>query len=164
MILKLSVLIEFIFIIEFNAYFMNKKIIIISIIAILGIVIVGFSSNETSEKNDILFHVTLADPDLYINGVYTEEFILEKGEYFFRFVPNGSSPKILSITLNGNTFDYSEDFDLIGTPHQAGNSEYFTWNYDGQKNIVNSEMQKVSIKINPNGETIGSVSVDILEN
>jgi hypothetical protein len=164
MILKLSVLIEFIFIIEFNAYFMNKKIIIISIIVILGIVIVGFSSNETSEKNDILFHVTLADPDLYINGVYTEEFILEKGEYFFRFVPNGSSPKILSITLNGNTFDYSEDFDLIGTPHQAGNSEYFTWNYDGQKNIVNSEMQKVSIKINPNGETIGSVSVDILEN
>ena len=164
MILKLSVLIEFIFIIEFNAYFMNKKIIIIPIIAILGIVVVSFSSNETSEKNNILFHVTLADPDLYINGVYTEEFILEKGEYFFRFVPNGSSPKILSITLNGNTFDYSEDFDLIGTPHQTGNSEYFTWNYDGEKNIINSEMQKVSITINPNGETIGSVSVDILEN
>ncbi len=108
--------------------------------------------------------MTLADPDLYINGVYTEEFILEKGEYFFRFVPNGSSPKILSITLNGNTFDYSEDFDLIGTPHQTGNSEYFTWNYDGERNIINSEMQKVSITINPNGETIGSVSVDILEN
>jgi len=164
MILKLSVLIEFIFIIEFNAYFMNKKIIIIPIIAILGIVVVSFSSNETSEKNNILFHVTLADPDLYINGVYTKEFILEKGEYFFRFVPNGSSPKILSITLNGNTFDYSEDFDLIGTPHQTGNSEYFTWNYDGERNIINSEMQKVSITINPNGETIGSVSVDILEN
>jgi len=164
MILKLSVLIEFIFIIEFNAYFMNKKIMIIAIIAILGIVVVSFSSNETSEKNNILFHVTLADPDLYINGVYTEEFILKKGEYVFRFVPNGSSPKILSIILNGNTFDYSEDFDLIGTPHQTGNSEYFTWNYDGEKNIINSEMQKVSITINPNGETIGSVSVDILEN
>ena len=164
MILKLSVLIEFIFIIEFNAYFMNKKIIIIPIIVILGIVVVSFSSNETNEKKNILFHITLADPDLYINGVYTEEFILEKGEYFFRFVPNGSSPKILSITLNGNTFDYSEDFDLIGTPHQTGNSEYFTWNYDGQKNIINLEMQKVSITINPNGETNGSVSVDILEN
>ena len=143
---------------------LNKKIIIIPIVVILAIIVMSLSSNETSENNNIVFHVTLADPDLYINGVYTEEFILEKGEYFFRFVPNGSSPKILSITLNGNTFDYSEDFDLIGTPHQAGNSEYFTWNYDGQKNIVNSEMQKVSIKINPNGETIGSVSVDILEN
>ena len=72
--------------------------------------------------------------------------------------------KILSIILNGDTFDYSENFHLIGTSHQTGISEYFTWDYDGQKNIINSEMQKVSISINPNGETIGSVSVDILEN
>ena len=143
---------------------LNKKIIIISIVIILVIILVSFSSNKTSEKNNILFHVTLADPNLYDNGVYTKEFTLEKGEYFFRFVPNGSSPKILSITLSGNTFDYSEDFQLIGTSHQTGISEYFTWDYDGQKNIINSEIQKVSITINPNGETIGSVSVDILEN
>jgi len=143
---------------------LNKKIIAIPIVVILAIILVNFSSNETSERKNILFHVTLADPDLYINGAYTEEFTLEKGEYFFRFVPNGSSPKILSIMLNGNTVDYSEDFQLIGTPHETGISEYFTWDYDGQKNIINSEMQKISITINPNGETIGSVSVDILEN
>ena len=143
---------------------LNKKIVIIPILAIIAVIVAGFPSNQTSEQNSILFHVTLADPDLYVNGVYTEEFILEKGEYFFRFVPNGSSPKILSITLNGDTFDYSEDFQLIGTPHQTGISEYFTWNYAGQRNITNSEMQKVSITINPNGETMGSVSVDILEN
>ncbi|QLH03903.1 hypothetical protein C5F49_00135 [Nitrosopumilus oxyclinae] len=143
---------------------MNKKIIIIPILVILAIIVVGSPSNETNDKKNTLFHVTLADPNLYVNGVYTEEFILEKGEYYFRFVPNGSSPKILSITLNGDTFSYSEDFQLIGTQHQTGISEYFTWNYDGQKNIINSEMQKVSITINPNGETIGSVSVDILEN
>ena len=143
---------------------MNKKIIAIPIIAILAIILASFLSNETSEKKNILFHVTLADPDLYINGVYTEEFILEKNEYFFRFVPNGSSPKTLSITLNGDTFNYSEDFELIGTPHQTGISEYFTWDYDGQKNIINSETQKVLITINPNGQTLGSVSVDILEN
>ena len=143
---------------------LNKKIIAIPIVVILAIILVSFSSNETSERKNILFHVTLADPDLYIKGAYTEEFTLEKGEYFFRFVPNGSSPKILSIMLNGNTVDYSEDFQLIGTPHETGISEYFTWDYDGQKNIINSEMQKISITINPNGETIGSVSVDILEN
>ena len=143
---------------------LNKKIIIIPIVAILAIVLVSFSSNETSEKNNILFHITLADPNLYINDVYTEKFTLEKGEYLFRFVPNGSSPKILSIALNGDTFDYSEDFKLIGTPHQTGISEYFTWDYDGQKNIFVSEMQEFSITINPNGETTGSVSVDILEN
>jgi hypothetical protein len=143
---------------------LNKKIIIIPIVAILAIILVNFSSNETSEKNNILFHITLADPNLYVNDVYTEKFILEKGEYLFRFVPNGSSPKILSIVLNGDTFDYSEDFKLIGTPHQTGISEYFTWDYDGQKNIFISEMQEFSITINPNRETLGSVSVDILEN
>ena len=143
---------------------LNKKIIIIPIVVILVIVLVNFSSNETSEKNNILFHITLADPNLYVNDVYTEKFTLEKGEYLFRFVPNGSSPKILSIALNGDTFDYSEDFKLIGTPHQTGISEYFTWDYDGQKSIFILEMQEFSITINPNGETLGSVSVDILEN
>lgn len=143
---------------------LNKKIIIIPIVVILAIVLVSFSSNETSEKNNILFHITLADPNLYVNDVYTEKFTLEKGEYLFRFVPNGSSPKILSIALNGDTFDYSENFKLIGTSHQTGISEYFTWDYDGQKNIFISEMQEFSITINPNRETLGSVSVDILEN
>ena len=137
---------------------------IIPIVIVVAIVLVNFSSDETSKKNNILFHVTLADPNLYVDGVYTEIFSLEKGEYFFRFVPNGSSPEILSITLSGDTFDFSEDFKLVGIPHQTEISEYFTWKYDGQKNIVIPEMQEVSIIINPNEKTSGSVSVDILEN
>jgi len=143
---------------------LNKKIIIIPIVIVVAIVLVNFSSDETNKKNNILFHVTLADPNLYVDGVYTEIFSLEKGEYFFRFVPNGSSPEILSITLSGDTFDFSEDFKLVGIPHQTEISEYFTWKYDGQKNIVIPEMQEVSIIINPNEKTLGSVSVDILEN
>ena len=137
---------------------------IIPIVIAVAIVLLNFSSNETSKKNNILFHVTLANPNLYVDGVYTEIFYLEKGEYFFRFVPNGSSPEILSITLSGETFDFSEDFKLIGIPHQTEISEYFTWKYDGQKNVVIPEMQEVSITINPNEKTLGSVSVDILEN
>jgi len=137
---------------------------IIPIVIVVAIVLVNFSSDETSIKKNILFHVTLADPNLYVNGVYTEVFSLEKGEYFFRFVPNGSSPENLSITLNGDTFNFSEDFKLIGIPHQTEISEYFTWKYDGQKNILISEIQEVTITINPNGKTLGSVSVDILEN
>jgi hypothetical protein len=138
--------------------------VIIPIVIVVAIVLVNFSSDETSRKNNILFHVTLADPNLYVDGVYTEVFSLEKGEYFFRFVPNGSSPEILSITLNGDTFNFSEDFKLIGIPHQTEISEYFTWKYGGQKNILISEIQEVTITINPNGKTLGSVSVDILEN
>ena len=142
---------------------LNKKIIIISVSIVIAIILVSFSFDETSEKKKILFHVTLADPNLYSNGVYTKVFTLEKGEYFFRFVPNGSSPEILSISMNGDSFNFSEDFKLIGTPHQTGISKYFTWDYDGERNILISEMQEISIVINPNGKILGSVSVDILE-
>jgi hypothetical protein len=143
---------------------LNKKIIIIPIAIFLTIILVSFASDEKSDEKKNLFHVTLADPELYVSEVYSENFILEKGEYFFRFVPNGSSPEILSIQLIGDTFDFSEDFKLIGTPHQTGISEYFTWDYVGERNILVSETQEISIIIDPNGNTLGSVSVDILEN
>jgi len=142
----------------------NKKIVIISMLIIITIFVAIFSL-DPSEKNDNgVFHVTLADPNLYANGVYTDAFTINEGEYSFRFVPNGSSPEILSITLNGENFDFSEDFMLESTSHQTETSEYFTWEYNGQKIIWITEMQEISIIINPNGNVMGSVSVDILEN
>ncbi len=143
---------------------MNKKIVIIPIVVIIAIFVVIFSLEPSEKNSNIVFHATLADSDLYTNGVYTDTFTIDKGEYSFRFVPNGSSPKILSITLNGDNFDFSEDFKLESTLHQTGTSEYFTWKYNGQKIILISEIQKISIIINPNGNVMGSISVDILEN
>ena len=143
---------------------MDKKIVIISIVVIIIIFVVIFSLDPSEKNDNVIFHVTLADPDLYINGVYTDTFTIDEGEYSFRFVPNGSSPEILSITLNGENFDFSGNFKLKSTSHQTGTSEYFTWEYEGQKIILVAEMQKVSIIINPNGKIMGSVSVDILEN
>jgi len=131
---------------------------------IIAIFVVIFSLDPSEKNSNIVFHATLADPDLYTNGVYTDTFTIDKGEYSFRFVPNGSSPEILSITLNGDNFGFSEDFKLESTSHQTGTAEYFTWKYDGQKIILISEMQEISIIINPNGNVMGSVSVDILEN
>ncbi len=142
---------------------MNKKIVIIPLVIIIVIVIVNFSSDNTSEKSNVVFHITLADPNLYVDGVYIDKFTIEKGDYIFRFVPNGSSPEILSVSLNGLTFDFSEDFRLVGTSHQTGISEYFTWDYDGEENISIAEKQEISISINPNENVMGSVSVDILE-
>jgi len=142
----------------------NKKIVIIPIVVIITFSVVIFSLDPSEKNSNIVFHATLADSDLYTNGVYTDTFTIEKGEYFFRFVPNGSSPEILSITLSGDNFDFSADFKLQSTSHQTGTSEYFTWKYDGQKIILVSEMQEISIIINPNGNVMGSVSVDILEN
>ncbi len=142
---------------------MNKKIVIIPIVII--VIFVGIFSLEPSEKNsNIIFHATLADPDLYTNGVYTDTFTINKAEYSFRFVPNGSSPKILSILINGDSFNFSEDFKLESISQKTEISEYFTWEYEGEKIILISEMQEVSISINPNGNVVGSVSVDILEN
>ena len=146
---------------------MNKKIIvIIPIIAIIIIILAGFSSDSPDgERKDtnIVFHATLADPKLYVDGTYTDSFTAKQGEYNFRFVPNGSSPKVITITLKGDTFDFSEDFKLVGMLQKTEISEYFTWRYDGQNNIMIPEMQEIAIMIDPNGEMQGSVSVDILE-
>ena len=143
---------------------MNKKIVLIPIIMIIATFVAIFSLDPSERNGNVVFHVTLADSGLYANGVYTDTFTINEGEYSFRFVPNGSSPEILSIILNGENFDFSEDFNLESTLHQTGTSKYLTWKYVGQEIILISEMQEVFIIINPNGNVIGSVSVDILEN
>ena len=122
----------------------------------------SFDSSE--EYDNVIFHVTWADPELYRDGAYTESFDIKNGEYYFRFVPNGSSPEILSISLDGYSIEFSEDFQLKSTLHETGISEYYTWEYLGQKEITVSEDQQVIIIINPNGNVMGSVSVSILQN
>jgi len=144
---------------------MKKKIAIIPVVIIIVIAIAGYySSSGADEKNNAEFHITLADPNQYQNGIFDDKFILEKGEYVFRFVPNGSSPEILSISLSGNVLNLDEDFQLEGTSHKTEISEYFTWKYKGEKSFLISEKQEIGITINPNGNVMGSVSVDIIEN
>ena len=142
---------------------MNKKFVLIPIIIILiAIVAIGSQSNQSERENESVFHITLADPKLYVNGVYSSEFVLENGEYIFRFVPNGDSPQNLSISMKGDGFEFSENFKLNGTLHETGISEYYTWDYDGQKSILVPNQKEISILINPNGNEKGSVSVDII--
>ena len=145
---------------------MNKKIVIIVIIPILGFVafdwITGFS-DQNEKINEDIFHITLADPELYVNGVYSEKFLIEPGTYFFRFVPNGSSPEILSIKLIGQNYEFEENFELIGIAHESETSKYFTWKYDGNGKIIIDSSQEISISINPNGNVKGSVSVDVIK-
>ena len=142
---------------------MNKKsigILIISIVIILG---VSISMNSEEKDDNVVFHVTLADPELYTNGVYTDKFSIGPGTYFFRFVPNGSSPEILSIKLSGQNYSFIENFNLKGIPHESETSKYFTWEYEGVKNITINSMEEVTITINPNGNVMGSVSIDIIK-
>ena len=142
---------------------MNKKSIGILTIVIVAILGVSISMNSEEKNDNVVFHITLADPELYTNGIYTSNFTIESGSYFFRFVPNGSSPEILSIKLNGQNYNFSENFKLKGIPHESETSKYFTWKYEGQKNITNNSLKEISIIINPNGNVMGSVSVDIIK-
>jgi hypothetical protein len=143
---------------------MKKIFLIIPISIIIGVIVLGSQSDQPNTNNEPVFHVTLASPELYENGVYSSTFDLENGEYYFRFVPNGDSPQNLTISLNGDDFAFSEDFKLNGTLHNTGISEYYTWDYDGQKSILIPTQKEIFIQINPNGNLKGSVSVDIIGN
>jgi len=142
---------------------MNKKIVII--LAGLILVVLGLSFNQNdSNSSNVVFHATLADSNLYKNGIYSNEFSIDEGNYIFKFVPNGDSPQLLTIILKGENYDFSEYFKLKGTLHQTGISEYYTWDYEGQKEFSIADQQKIVIEINPNGNEMGSVSIDILRN
>ena len=142
---------------------MNKKSIGILIILIVTILSVSISMNSEEKDDNVVFHVTLADPELYTNGIYTNNFTIEHGTYFFRFVPNGSSPEILSIKLSGQNYSFIENFNLKGIPHESETSKYFTWEYEGMKNITIDSMEEITITINPNDNVMGSVSIDIIK-
>ena len=143
-----------------------KKVIVLAIIAVVGFIafdwITGFTDNDEKVDN-VVFHITLANPELYTNGIHTDEFSIEPGTYFFRFVPNGSSPEVLSIKLTSKNFEFRENFRLVGIPHESETAKYFTWEYEGERNIIIDSTQKISIYINPNGDVNGSVSVDLIK-
>ncbi len=54
---------------------------------------------------------------MYNNGIYTDKFTIDAGTYFFRFVPNGSSPEILSIKLNGQNYNFFRKFLILKVYH-----------------------------------------------
>jgi len=138
-----------------------KKIIYVAAIVVVAIAI-GLSLEPNSKKN-VIYHVTLADPKLYINEIFSDTFTIQKGMYQFSFVPNGDSPEILSISLKGTTFSFTENFQLNGTLHDTGISTYYTWEYFGKKEIQVIEDQPLKIEINPHGNLLGSVSVDLIK-
>ena len=142
---------------------MYKKI-VCGVLVIVGLALAWtvLDGGQNGTKN-VVFHVSLADPDLYKNGIYSEEITLDGGQYVFRFVPNGDSPRILGISISGEVVNFSEDFELVGTLHETAISEYYTWNYSGQRSITVLGQGDVRIEIDPRGNVMGAVTVDILK-
>ena len=81
----------------------------------------------------------------------------QKRTYKFRFVSSGDSPKVLTVSLKGDSFLFLEDFKLNGTVHEPGT--YYTWKYLGQDKIQIPDDQNMQIIINPHGNIMGPVSV-----
>ena len=129
----------------------------------VGIWFFASFDNQTEDGQSIVFHVTLADPQNYENGIYSHSLEIEEGMYEIRFVPNGDSPKILTITMNGQSLNFFENFALEGTPHETGVSTYYTWEYSGNKIIQVPSKQEIEILIDPNGNLLGPVSIDIMK-
>ena len=128
-------------------------------IALVIILILRVVISDASESTDFVYHMLLADPEIYENGIFSESFQIPAGSYKFKFIPNGDSPQTLSIELKGEAFSFSENFELEGTSHKSPISEYFTWDYLGQKEFQLTQGQSLEITINPNGNTDGTVSV-----
>jgi hypothetical protein len=142
----------------------KKKLIIGIVIAITIVAIAGSSSfSGTKSQHEKIYHVMLADPKLYHDGVFSDTFTIKNGTYQFAFVPSGDSPEVLTIILKGSSFSFSEDFKLEGIAHDTGISKYYTWKYNGQDTIDVSDDQELRISVNPHGNVLGPVSIYLLK-
>lgn len=131
----------------------------IAVSVVFGLILTAPSENTGREQ---IYHARLADPKQYSDGVFSDTFLIKKGIYEFRFVPNGDSPQKLSIALKGPSFSFAENFVLEGTEHgEIG--KYYTWKYLGQDKIEILEDQQLQITINPNGNVMGPVSVYLVK-
>ena len=168
---------------------MNKKPIIGGIIlaAIIGVVFVGAQINpDNPENEEVVFHVTLADPALYDCHTasstickYRETVFLEEGIYEFRFVANGDSPQRLEVRLDyGGLGMFSQKYVLVGNLVEEGISSWYTWEYqidpaddyytdrrvcESCASIGGLEKGQAEITINPKGNLNGPVSIELVQ-
>nr|AIF18359.1 hypothetical protein [uncultured marine thaumarchaeote KM3_82_D11]AIF19261.1 hypothetical protein [uncultured marine thaumarchaeote KM3_86_D01] len=138
---------------------MSKKPIIGGIIlaAIIGVVFVGAQINPDNPENEKspnseVWSARIAGPeyDDTWNHRYSPITLERKVPYVFDFVAMGDSPKWIKIYVNGNgpaVQAFSEMLYLEGTLVDTGISEYYTWDYVGNKNF------EISFKQCPNQNT-----------
>jgi hypothetical protein len=146
----------------------KSSLVIIGLAAIV-IAVVVFSSPNNVQDSDYAYYVNLSESKYGEIGIYVESF--EIGDvscqrfcdYKFRFVPNGDSPQTLSISISGDNTSFSEDFQLVGTSVETDISQYYTWDYDGQRVFQVSDLEKVKIVIDPHENIKGTVSVYIIQ-
>ena len=147
----------------------NLAIIGLAVIVISIVVISSPKDNKPDPDSDYVYHVNLSELKYGENETYEELFEIGNEncqrycDYNFRFVPNGDSPQTLSISITGDNTFFSENFELVGTLVETDISQYYTWDYTGQKHFEISDIEKVKMVIDPYGNVMGTVSVYIIQ-
>lgn len=136
-----------------------RRLLVILALSVAGIAVLVLGFGEAPK--DTTFHVTLASPTQYVSGVYTDSFEADAGEYRLDFVPNGDSPRTLAISVEGTSVMFYQEYMLVGTLHDTGISQYYTWGYVGNDMITVPERQQLQITIDPHQNTQGPVSVSL---
>ena len=153
---------------------MNKKPIIggIILVAIIGVVYAGAQINPDNPENEKspnseVWSTRIAGPEF--DNIWNHRYSLITLErvipYKFDFVAMGDSPERLKISV-GNVF--SEMFILEGTLIDTGISEYYTWDYVGNKNFEvsfeqcpNQKTCNYDITVERYGNLKGSVTISL---
>jgi len=160
----------------------NKKPIIGGIIlaAIIGVVYAGAQINPDNPENEKspdseVWNTRIAGPefDNISNHRYEPIALERKVPYEFHFVPMGDSPERLKISVGGKGYGvevFSELLYLEGTLVDTGISEYYTWDYVGNKNFeisfkqcLNQKTCDYDITVERYGNLKGSVTISLLQ-
>ena len=161
---------------------MSKKPIIggINLAAIRGMVFVGAQINPDNPENEKspnseVWSARIAGPeyDDTWNHRYSPITLERKVPYEFDFVAMGDSPKWIKIYVNGHgpaAQAFSEMLYLEGTLVDTGISEYYTWDYVGNKNFEisfkqcpNQKTCNYDIIVERHGNLKGSVTISLLQ-
>ena len=158
---------------------MNKKPIIggIILVAIIGVVYAGAQINPDNPENGEVWSIRMAGPEWDDRQSHRAALPknLEEGTYKLGFVPMGDSPHKITIAIKGKWTEryyldpswrplFSEEFVLKGTPVDTGISEYYTWEYIGQKYVYIPEVEREAdydITITRSGNLKGSVTISL---
>ena len=154
--------------------FVSKKPIVgaVILITILGMVFLGSQINPDNPENEDrpnshVWSTRIAGPEFADISTHKFQAVsLERNvPYKLEFVPMGDSPERLKISV-GNVF--SEMFILEGTLVDTGISEYYTWDYTGNKNFEisyeqcpNQKTCNYDIVVERYGNLKGSVTISL---
>ncbi len=158
---------------------MSKKPIVGGIIlaSIIGVVFAGAQINpdnpENEDSNSEVWSTRIAGPafDDTWKHKYSPITLERKIPYEFDFVPMGDSPERLKISVvwsGQGVHVFSEMFILEGTLVDTGISEYYTWDYTGNKNFEisyeqcpNQKTCNYDIIVERYGNLKGSVTISL---